>query len=109
VKTEDIEIPGGKIEGPNISIEGREFIAVLNINDKEKLQLRCVVHHMGENAVKTPGWYLKQAEPVWESERQALLDMNRAPPSKRMRETKEFNEDVEAYDNWKLEREQRLA
>ena len=41
--------------------------------------------------------------------RQALLDMNRAPPSKRMRETKEFNEDVEAYDNWKLEREHRLA
>jgi len=103
VKTEDIEIPGGQIEGPDMSLEGKEFIAVISINNEETLPLRCVVHHCGENAVKTPGWYIKQGEPVWESERQALLDMNRSPPNKKMREIKEFKEDIEIYDKWRVE------
>ena len=33
----DIEIPGGKIEGPNMELENKEFIAVLTINNKEKV------------------------------------------------------------------------
>ena len=37
VKSEDIEIPGGKIEGPDMALENKEFVAVLTINDKEKV------------------------------------------------------------------------
>eukprot|EP00092_Neocalanus_flemingeri_P035550 GFUD01038695.1.p1 GENE.GFUD01038695.1~~GFUD01038695.1.p1 ORF type:complete len:289 (-),score=64.81 GFUD01038695.1:37-903(-) len=109
VKSEDIEIPGGKIEGPDVSLENKEFIAILTINNKEQLKLRCRIHHIGEDAVKNYGWYIKQAEPVWESERQDLLDMNRAPPSRKQKESKEFAADIEAFNQWKYEREQRLA
>ena len=41
--------------------------------------------------------------------RQTLLDMNRAPPSKKMKESKELKNDIEAFNLWKYEREQRLA
>ena len=37
VKSEDIEIPGGKMEGPDMALENKEFVAVLTINDKEKV------------------------------------------------------------------------
>ena len=74
-----------------------------------------------------PGWYIKQAEPVWESERyvlinqmenifenecpfrQALLDMNRAPPSRKLKEAKELKNDIEAFNKWRFERDIRLA
>jgi hypothetical protein len=35
--------------------------------------------------------------------------MNRAPPSKKMKESKELKNDIEAFNLWKYEREQRLA
>jgi hypothetical protein len=34
-----------------------------------QLNLRCNIHHVGEDSVRNPVWYLKQAEPVWERER----------------------------------------
>ena len=36
--SEHIEIPGGNIEGPNLDLENKEFIAVLTINNKEKVE-----------------------------------------------------------------------
>ena len=88
VKSEDIEIPGGKVEGPDMALENKEFVAFLTINNKEKvggvlftiritpdcvlmfqLNLRCRIHHVGEDSVRNPVWYIKQAEPVWENER----------------------------------------
>ena len=59
--------------------------------------------------MENKGWYIKQAEPVFESERQELLDMNRAPPNKNITMQKEFQPHVEAYQQWKNERENRLA
>jgi len=109
VKSEDILIPGGKIEGPDMTLENKEFISILTINNKEKMKLRCRIHHIGEGEVEEKGWYIKQAEPVWEEERQELLDMNRAPPGKKLKEKKELKEDIDAYNVWKYEREQRLA
>jgi len=106
---EDIEIPGGKIEGPNMDLENKEFVAVLTINNKEKLKLRCRIHHIGEGETENKGWYIKQAEPVFESERQELLDMNRAPLNKNITMQKEFQPHIEAYQQWKNERENRLA
>jgi len=105
----DIEIPGGKIEGPNMELENKEFIAVLTINNKEKLKLRCRLHHIGEGEVENSAWFLQQAEPVWEHERDQLLDMNKAPPSKIQRESNDFKEYIDIYDKWKIEREIRLA
>ena len=32
---------------------------------------------MGEGQELTKAWYLRPAEPVWEEERQTLLDMNK--------------------------------
>ena len=34
---EDIEIPGGHISGPDLNLEQKEFIAILTINDYEKV------------------------------------------------------------------------
>jgi len=104
-----IDIPGGIIEGPNLELENKEFIAVLTVNNKEKLQLRCRLHHVGEGEVDNPAWYLQQAEPIWEHERDQLLDMNKAPPNKAQRENKEFKDQVDIYNKWKIAREIRLA
>jgi len=109
VKLEDIEIPGGKIEGPDMDLENKEFIAILTLNGKDKLNLRCRLHHVGEGQVTNVAWYIKQAEPVWEHERQALLDMNRAPPNRKLKESKEFKEDIEAFNKWRFDRDLRLA
>ena len=54
-------------------------------------------------------WFVKQAEAVWEHEREELLDMNRAPPSKSLRENKELHSHIDIYNKWKIEREVRLA
>ena len=40
---------------------------------------------------------------------QELMDMNKAPPSKLLRETKEFQPLIEKYETWRNEREERLA
>ena len=40
---------------------------------------------------------------------QELMDMNKAPPSKLLRETKEYQPLIEKYETWRNEREERLA
>ena len=40
VKEDQIEIPGekfGSIKGPDLSLENKEFVAILNINNLEKV------------------------------------------------------------------------
>jgi len=108
-REEDLEIPGGVIEGPNMDLENKEFISVLTINEKERLKLRCRIHHIGPSEVINRRWYIQQAEPVWEKERQELLDMNRAPPNKTLKEATELKEHIEKFHEWKYEREQRIA
>ena len=41
--------------------------------------------------------------------RQELLDMNRAPPNKTLKEATELKEHIEKFHEWKYEREQRIA
>ena len=41
-KEEDIEIPGGRIEGPDPGLEGKEFVALLTVNNKEKVAAASV-------------------------------------------------------------------
>ena len=109
-----------------MELENKEFIAVLTINNKEKvpvtlplssfyfslnfqLKLRCRLHHVGEGEQENTAWYVQQAEPVWEHEREELLDMNKAPPNKALRENKDLKPHIDVYNKWKIEREVRLA
>jgi len=99
VKEDQIEIPGekfGSIKGPDLSLENKEFVAILNINNLEKLKIRCRIHHLDldDQIPKVDRWYLRAAEPVWEEERGALLDMNRAPPNMAQRKDKSFADEV---------------
>jgi len=111
--TEDqIEIPGGQISGPDSSLQDKEFIAVLTINNHEKVKLRCRIHHLLDDTCdtkRTDSYYLTMAEPVWEHERSQLLDMNRAPPNKKFKEDKSLSEYIDKFDKWRREREERLA
>ena len=74
-----------------------------------QVKLRCRLHHVGEGEVENPAWFIQEAEPVWEHERDELLDMNRAPPNKAIRESKELQNHIENYNKWKIDREIRLA
>ena len=37
MKSEDIEIPGGKIEGPDMNLENKEFVSIVTLNNQEKV------------------------------------------------------------------------
>jgi len=108
---EQIEIPGGQVSGPDPALENKEFIAVLTINKHEKLKIRCRLHHLGQEgeAPKLKQWFFKAAEPVWEHERQDLLDMNRAPPNKEQRADASLAEELRAYELWRQAREERIG
>jgi len=108
---EHIEIPGGAIHGPNLDLENKEFVAILTINNLEKVKLRCRIHHHtfdADRQISLPSWYFRQAEPVWEAERQTLLDMNRQPPSYKLRTNTKLAPDMAAYKQWKSDRLDRL-
>lgn len=113
VKEDRIEIPGGKISGPDMDLEQKEFIAVITVSSLEKLKVRCRIHHYTDNpdlSVNQLHWHSRMsAGPVWETEREELFNMNKAPPSERLKAVKELKTDLETYANWKREREERLA
>lgn len=111
VEEKNIEIPGGEINGPDMDLQNKEFIAILTVNNFEKIQIRCRIHHLAtspDRAITQESWYFRQAEPVWEAERQQLLDMNRQPPSYRIETNKKLKEELEKYKIWKTTREERI-
>ena len=57
-RLEDITIPGPAIAGPDLSMQNKEFLARLTINDKEVVMLRCRLHHTGEGGPELkPYWF----------------------------------------------------
>ena len=48
---------------------------------------------MGEGQELTKAWYLRPAEPVWEEERQTLLDMNKVT----IDQLKYFSDDAQIF------------
>jgi len=111
IEEKNIEIPGGEISGPDLDLENKEFIAVITVNNFEKIKVRCRIHHLSaspEKTIKLESWYFREAEPVWESERQELLDMNRQPPSWKLLNSSKLSEEVEKYKSWKTAREARI-
>jgi len=114
VSQDQLEVPGPQILGPNQDLEGKEFVVVLTINNKEKIDLRCRVHHIPTGLDQTEevnekGWCLKIAEPVHEEERERLNNMNRIMPNKKQREDKELAEAINRLQEWRKERDVRLA
>jgi len=112
VSEDRIEIPGGQICGPDMELQNKEFIAILTVSPLEKLKIRCRLHHYTDDpdrSLNKGHWYHNMAEPVWEAERQELLDMNKAPPSEKQKIMKELQPDLEKFTQWKQEREGRLA
>ena len=53
--------------------------------------------------------FSRASEPVWEHERQQLIDMNKQPPSFKLLTTSKLEKDVQIYKQWKLDREKRLG
>lgn len=109
LKEEQLEVPGPQIEGPDPQLEGREFIVVVTVNKQEKIDLRCRVHHLNTDIELSKGWFLSLAEPVWEEERERLRNMNRIKPTKKQREDKELREIISKLEEWRQDRDLRLA
>lgn len=68
-------MPLEKISGPDLSLEGKEFYVILTINNKEKVNLRCRIHHWstepGERIQATNPWF-KKAESVFAQQAEVL-------------------------------------
>jgi len=112
INEDQIEIPGGTISGPNLDLENKEFIAIITINNFDKVKIRCRIHHFTKIAherINLKSWYFYPAEPVWEHERQELLDMNRLKPSRKLREDVKLKSLNQQYQQWKREREERIS
>jgi len=112
ISEDKIEMPGGIISGPNLDLENKEFIAIITINNHDKVKVRCRIHHISKLAhekIELKAWYFHPAEPVWEHERQELIDMNRQKPSRKLRENSKMKSLNEQYQHWKIEREERIS
>lgn len=112
LEEKNIQIPGGLITGPDLTLENRDFIVLVTLNNFDKVQVRCRIHHKSEDpdhAVAPPFWYFPLTEPIWEHERQALLDMNRSPPHEKILKEKSWAAEVKKYREWKIAREHRMA
>lgn len=112
ISSDKISIPGGTITGPDLSLENKEFISIITINGFEKVKVRCRIHHLStdpDRAIRLESWYSRLAEPVFEHERQELLDMNRQKPSWRILHNPNLEAEMERFKEWKNEREMRLS
>jgi hypothetical protein len=116
--TEDqIHIPSeesqGKISGPDINLENKEFIVQITINNFDKVKVRCRIHQVSrKNPEKESNhkfWYSIPSEPVWETERQELEDMPRRKLPWRMRQEKQYQHIVQFYDDLQAKRLAKLV
>lgn len=63
-----IEIPGPPIQGPDVNLHGKDFIAILTLNNKEKIKMRCKIFIWAtkpaeRNSIENQFWCFK-GEPV---------------------------------------------
>jgi large subunit ribosomal protein L9 len=71
-----IEMPPEKISGPDLSLEGKEFYVTVTINNKEKVNVRCRIHHWSTepgNRIQSISPWFQKAEPVF-AEQAAVLE-----------------------------------
>merc|ERR1711915_1095824 len=111
VKLDKITIPGGDIVGPDLNLENKEFIAVAEINNFEKIKLRCRIHHISqdpERIIRLDNWFDRLAEPVWEHEREELFNLNREQPRKSSLKDDQMKTELEKMKDWRTKREENL-
>ena len=112
IPVDAIEIPEKEIRGGADSLEKlhrKEFIATITINGKDKVPLRCLIHHwsrdQAENEkLKTVGWMHKFHEPVFEEDRERLRLMKRAEFGKKAANFKSCKNDLQKFVEWKQSR-----
>ncbi|KAL1130574.1 hypothetical protein AAG570_011820, partial [Ranatra chinensis] len=67
-----IQLPDKPIKGPDLNLEGKDFIVTVTINKREKVGVRCRIHHWSTSLanrlqyVKYP-WML-EGEPIFEEQ-----------------------------------------
>ncbi|GJQ79219.1 hypothetical protein Trydic_g5464 [Trypoxylus dichotomus] len=67
-----VTMPTKPIEGPNMDIENKEFFVIVTINNNEKVQVRCRIHHWSTSVIhRIPYEYefwKKPTKPIFSSE-----------------------------------------
>ncbi|XP_059489120.1 large ribosomal subunit protein bL9m [Neocloeon triangulifer] len=70
-----IEMPPGPISGPDLSLQNKEFFVTITLNKKEKVNLRCRIHHWSsepsERIYAHYPWFEK-AEPIFAEQAEYL-------------------------------------
>lgn len=86
LKEDCIELPKERIEGPDMNLEGKEFFVTVTINKKEKVKVRCRIHHWSTDIIhrlpNVPFHWTLPAEPLFENEAELLTSMPLPPVPK---------------------------
>jgi len=70
-----IELPAGKISGPDVSLEGKEFYVTLTVNQKEKVNVRCRLHHWSTepgNRIQADNPWFQKSAPIFPDQTEVL-------------------------------------
>ncbi|XP_063367577.1 large ribosomal subunit protein bL9m [Cydia amplana] len=73
-----ITMPPGKISGPDMSLQEKEFYVTITINKKETVNVRCRIHHWATGLDRLP-WvenhWKKPVEPLFPAQAEVLQSM----------------------------------
>jgi len=107
-----IKLPDQKISGPNQTLEGKEFLLTLQINDFERAKIRAVLFHKSiEDRSELPPlhWEKRFYEPMFSDEAEELRMLPRDPVnSTDIFGLSDANEILEQYASWKSYRDKKL-
>ncbi|XP_018567503.1 39S ribosomal protein L9, mitochondrial [Anoplophora glabripennis] len=77
VPEDTITLPEKPIKGPDMNLQDKEFFVTVTINNQEKVNVRCRIHHWNTDLVKripyTPNFWEQPAEAIF-SEQAAILE-----------------------------------
>ena len=65
-----IELPSTSISGPDSNKQNKAFIVYVTINGRERVPVKCVIHHRGIDLKEQ--WWAGLLEPIIEEQRQRL-------------------------------------
>ncbi|CAH1117335.1 unnamed protein product [Phaedon cochleariae] len=86
VPEDTITLPEQPISGPNMDLENKEFAITVTINNKEKVDVRCRIHHwstdISERIPHTPQFWETPSEPILPEQAPILEAIPPRPPAK---------------------------
>lgn len=89
VPEDSIELPQTPISGPDISgKEGKDFAVYVTLNNREKVAVRCMVHHLGQPL--STNWFKAPRFVLLPDEQSELL--SKMPVQQRLEEEEETDE-----------------